>query len=197
MTLSDFFALSFVAGAVLAVVSMLVGVVRPLGKSVPEIPVGTGPFVSREWLIAAASRLSARYHLPVLAAFNLSFGLLGYALSRLTQFGAVAQLAIAGGAGGGLALFAATVVAKWALPAARRDVPDERYLLQGHFARVMEEVKADSPGLVAVEINGINHTAPALSLQGDVIAVGADVVIERVEGQMAFVEPWATVERRI
>jgi len=197
MTVAALFALSFLAGTVLSVFVMLVGVVRPPGGSVPEIPAGTGPFVSRERLIAAAGRMSARYHLPVLAAFTFCFGLLGYALSRLTQLGSVAQLAIAGVAGGGLAIFAATVVARWALPAARMDVPDERYLLQGHFARVVREVTAAHPGLVSVEINGVSHTAPALSLLGENISPGTEVVIERVEDEVAFVEPWTTVERRI
>jgi membrane protein implicated in regulation of membrane protease activity len=197
MTLAHLFALFFITGTVLGVFSMLIGVVRPPAGSVPEIPVGTGPFVSRDRLIAAAGEISARYRLPVLAAFTFCFGLLGYALSRLTQLGAVAQLAIAGVAGGGLAVFTATLVAKWALPAARKDIPDERYLLQGHFARVVQEVGGEQPGLVSVEINGVSHTAPAVSLQGDSIAAGTEVVIERIEDQVAFVEPWTTVERRI
>jgi membrane protein implicated in regulation of membrane protease activity len=197
LNIGNFFSVAFIAGAVMGVFVMLVGVVRPLGKTVPELPVGTGPFVSRERLKAAAGRLSARYHLPVLAAFTLFFGLVGYTLSRYTQLGAVTQLAIAGVAGGGMAVFAATFVAKWALPAARRDIPDERFVLQGHFARVLKEITERGPGLVAVEINGVSHTAPALSVIGERIAEGTDVVIERIEGSVAFVEPWAVVERRI
>jgi membrane protein implicated in regulation of membrane protease activity len=197
MTIATLFALSFITGTILAVFVMLVGVVRPLGGTVPGIPVGTGPFVSRDRLIAAAGRLAARYNLPVLAAFTFCFGLVGYALSRLTQLGAVAQVAIAGLAGGGLAVFAATLVARWALPAARKDIPDERFLLQGHFARVLKEVRAGSPGLVTMEINGVSHTAPAVSLAGESIAAGTEVVIERVEDMIAFVEPWTVVERRI
>jgi membrane protein implicated in regulation of membrane protease activity len=197
MTLSLLFALFFILGTVLAVFVMLVGVVRPVGGSVPEMPVGAGPFISRDRLVAAASRISARYHLPVLATFAFVFGLVGYALSRLTQLGSVAQLAIAGVAGGGLAVLSATVVAAWALPAARRDIPDERYLLQGHFARVLAEVGIRSPGLVSVEINGVSHTAPALSVLSESITAGTEVVIERVEGEVAFVEPWSVVEQRI
>ncbi len=197
MTLSHLFALSFIAGTVLGVFVMLIGVVRLPAGSTSEIPLGTGPFVSRDRLMAAASKLSARYHLPVLAAFTFCFGLLGYALSRLTQLGAVALLAIAGVAGGGLAVSAATLVAKWALPAARKDIPDERYLLQGHFAQVVQTVTVERPGLVSLEINGVRHTAPAVSLLGDAIAAGTEVVIERIENEVAVVEPWATVERRI
>jgi hypothetical protein len=197
MTIAYLFALSFIAGTVLIVFVMLVGVVRPPSGSNPEIPVGTGPFVSRDRLIAAAGKLSARYHLPVLAGFTFGFGVIGYALSRLTQLGAVALLAIAGVAGGGLAVSAAALVAKWALPAARKDIPDERYLLQGHFAQVVQQVTTEQPGLVSLEINGVRHTAPAVSLMGDVIAPGTEVVIERVENEVAFVEPWSTVERRI
>jgi membrane protein implicated in regulation of membrane protease activity len=197
MTLSTLFALVFITGTVLAVFVMLVGVVRPPGVSVPEIPVGTGPFVSRERLISAASRMSARYHLPVLAAFTFGSGLAGYALSRLTQLGSVAQLAIAGVAGGGFAIIAAAMVARWALPAARKDIPDERFLLQGHFARVVRSIYPGQRGLILVEVNGITHTAPAIGLAGERISEGTEVVIERIEGQVAFVEPWSTVEQRI
>ena len=52
-------------------------------------------------------------------------------------------------------------------------------------------------GEVAVEINGEVHTAEAVSLEGDPIAAGTEVVIERIEGEVAFVEPWEVVERRI
>jgi hypothetical protein len=197
MTLAHLFALSFITGTVLGVFVMLLGVVRPQGGTNPEIPIGTGPFVSRERLMAAASELSVRYHLPVLAAFTFCFGLVGYALSRLTQLGVVALLAIAGVAGGGLAISAATLVAKWALPAARKDIPDERFLLQGHFAQVVQQVTVERPGLVSLEINGVRHTAPAVSLMGESIAPGTEVVIERVENDVAFVEPWSAVERRI
>ena len=197
MSLAHLFALLFITGTVLGVFVMLVGVVRPHAGPNPEIPAGTGPFVSRDRLVAAAGKMSARYHLPVLAAFTFCFGLLGYALSRLTQLGSVAQLAIAGVAGGGLAVSAAALVARWALPAARKDIPDERFLLQGHFAQVVQQVTTDRPGLVSLEINGVRHTAPAVSLLGDAIAAGTEVVIDRIENQVAFVEPWTTVERRI
>jgi membrane protein implicated in regulation of membrane protease activity len=134
----------------------------------------------------------------VFAAFSFCAGIVGYALSRFTQLGAIAQVVIAGVAGGGLAILAATIVAKWALPRARKDIPDERFLLQGHFAHVIEDVGPDTtPGLVAVEINGEEHTAPAVSLMGEAILKGTEVVIERIEGSLAFVETWSAVERRI
>jgi membrane protein implicated in regulation of membrane protease activity len=197
VSFSHCFALVFIAGTVLGVFVMLIGVVRPSTGAIPEIPAGTGPFVSRDRLIAAAGRISARYNLPVLAAFSFAFGLLGYALSRLTQLGTILQLVIAGLAGGGLAVFAATLVARWALPAARNDIPDERYLLQGHLARVLQDVHAERGGLVSLEINGVHHTARAVSIVGEAIAAGTEVVIERIEGEVAFVEPWSTVEQRI
>lgn len=197
MNFSDLFAISFIVGSVLAVISMFIGVVRPPSVDIPEIPRGTGPFVSRERLIAAASELSARYHLPIFAAFTFLFGLVGYALSRFTQLGAVTLLVIAGVAGGGFAVFTAALVARWALPTARADLPDERYLLQGHFAEVLKDVAGESPGLISLEINGVRHTAPAVSLAGDNIVAGTEVVIERIEADVAIVEPWSAVEQRL
>jgi len=37
----------------------------------------------------------------------------------------------------------------------------------------------------------------AVSLTGEPIEPGSDVVIERIEDGRAFVEPWAAVERRL
>jgi hypothetical protein len=36
-----------------------------------------------------------------------------------------------------------------------------------------------------------------VSLTGDSIDRGTEVVIERIEGETAYVEPWSAVERRL
>jgi hypothetical protein len=48
-----------------------------------------------------------------------------------------------------------------------------------------------------LEVDGTRHAVIAVSLNGDSIAQGSDVVIERIEDGTAFVEPWAAVERRL
>jgi hypothetical protein len=46
-------------------------------------------------------------------------------------------------------------------------------------------------------VNGTLHAVRALSLNGDAIEVGVEVVIERIEGSTAFVERWSHVEQRL
>jgi hypothetical protein len=92
---------------------------------------------------------------------------------------------------------AVVLITRWAIPSARRDVPDERYLWQGLPARVTVPIDAVTPGRISVEVDGTRHAVLAISLNGDRIDQGSDVVIERIENGAAFVEPWATVERRL
>jgi membrane protein implicated in regulation of membrane protease activity len=80
---------------------------------------------------------------------------------------------------------------------------DPRYRFQGHVARIVKPISgAGEPGLVAFDFDGQRQefsakwTAEALS--GNACAeINDDVVIERVEGDVAFVEPWAMVEQRL
>ena len=89
------------------------------------------------------------------------------------------------------------MIARWAVPSARRDVPDERFLLQGMFARVTDPIEQERVGRIALEMGGTLHAVQAMSLTGDAIDRGTEVVIERIEGETAFVEPWSAVERRL
>ena len=69
-------------------------------------------------------------------------------------------------------------------------------------ARANLEVSGEDPGNVlpgasAYEIDGTQHATPALSLDGAAVAAETDVVIERVEDGLAYVEPWDQVEQRV
>lgn len=192
--MAQLFLASFLLGLVLCVFAMLVGVERPRRRAVPVV---TGPIVSREILMAASSDISARFHIPVIAAFATVFGATGYPLAQYSPFTAVWQLVIAGLAGAVAAGAAVAFITRWALPAARRDVPDERYLLQGTIARVTDSIEAGTEGRIAVEMNGTLHAVRAVSLTGGFIAKGVEVVIERIESDTAFVEPWSHVEQRL
>lgn len=190
------FLAALLLGLVLGVFIMLLGVERRPRRSNQ----GSGtpsPFASRESLTAASNEISARFHLPIVAAFATMFGGTGYLLTRYASLGKAGQVLIAAGAGALLAAAAVILIAKWAIPSARRDVPDERYLWQGMFGHVTVSIDRGSPGCITVEVDGTRHAVSAVSLAGDTIGEGSDVVIERIEGGMAFVEPWAAVERRL
>jgi len=80
-------------------------------------------------------------------------------------------------------------------------VIDERYLLQGQPARVTRVVREEDGGELAYEISyvegGRERFARAQSLDGTPLAVGSEVVIERIEDGYAYVEAWSIVEKRL
>lgn len=170
-------------GLLLGVFAMLHGVERKTAG-------GAAPF-------APPSATRPRLNLPLVAAFATLFGLVGYLLHRYTALPLAAALAIAAGSGGLGILGALALIAKWAMPAARRDVVDERYLLQGHPARVTVPIGTDRPGEVGYAVDGTRYASPALSLDGSAVSADTDVVIDRVEQGTAYVEPWVHVEKRL
>jgi hypothetical protein len=180
-SLSLAFLAAFLLGLALAVYVMLHGVERRRtdGATPPD---GT---------------LSARLSLPSVAGFAAAFGATGYLLLRESSLGPVAALAIAAAAGAAGATGALTLVTRWAIRGARTDDVDVRYLLQGHLARVTRAIGATEPGAIVYEIDGRRHSARACTVEGTPLAAETDVVIERVENEIAFVEPWTRVEQRL
>jgi hypothetical protein len=79
---------------------------------------------------------------------------------------------------------------------------DPRYRFQGHVARITEPIGNGGAGRVAFDFEGRRHDLRALWAVEDTSrpgsgARGNEVVIERVEDDVAYVEPWATVEERL
>jgi len=70
-------------------------------------------------------------------------------------------------------------------------------VLTGHIARVTAAINAATAGAVEYTLEGRRHDVAAISLDGSAIQAGADVVIERIENGLAFVERWEVVEGRI
>jgi membrane protein implicated in regulation of membrane protease activity len=177
-----FFLASFVAGLVLGVHVMMHGVER-VQSALPVRPSADGRYP------ASAAR-------PVLAGFLTVFGFLGYVAHRhrdgLWPAGLLAS--VAGGLVG--AWIGNIVVKRWAIPAAIADQPDERFVLMGHLGRVTAPI-GDDAGTIAYEVDGVRHVERARALDGTAIAAGTDVVIERIEDGIAWVEPWSQVEQRI
>jgi hypothetical protein len=82
---------------------------------------------------------------------------------------------------------------------------DPRYRFQGHVARVIEPIevgKSAGTGRVAFDFEGQRHdlravwAVEAVPVAGSGVP-GSEVVIERVEEGVAYVEPWAAVEERL
>lgn len=179
---------AFLLGLVLGVYAMIRGVERikpPAGAAALDAlgrPVG-----------AARMALAA----PVISAFAAVFGVTGYLLFRYSTLEPRAQLAIAVVVALLGAVLAGRLVARWARLAATHDVIDERYLLQGHPARVVSPISGTTGGEIVYVIGGTRYAARAQSLDGSPVAAETEVVIERVENGIAYVEPWVQVEQRI
>jgi hypothetical protein len=183
------FVASFILGLVFGVVAMFRGVER-----VSRTPARPAPGIS---ISHDPRQISARLNLPVVASFATLFGATGYLLVRYTTLGPIAGALLAALAGGAGVVSAVLLVAKWAVPAARQEIVDERYLLQGHVARVSRPIGPDGAGEIVFEADGVRHTARAVAVDGSRLEPEADVVIERIEGGVAYVEPWSLVERRL
>jgi hypothetical protein len=178
------YAASFLLGLLLGVRAMLNGVERPAKTRTPLDPTG-----------APGRRFAL--NLPTAAGFATAFGLTGYLLARFTDLGVPLDLIFALIAGVAGAVGVLLLIAAWAIPAAKADVPDERYLMQGALARVIGITDHGASGTVTYTSGGVSHTTRATALDGSPLEVGSEVVIERIENGVAFVEPWARVEARL
>lgn len=169
------FLLAFLLGLVLGVVSMIQGIDRHQRH--------------RRWI--------SYINLPTVGGFAVGFGVAGYLLLRYTSLALVPLIVIALAVGLAAAGGIVGLIAGWAVPSAARDVPDERYTLQGHFGRVTQAIPSAGSGEIAYEHEGVRHVVPARSLDGQAIPSNAEIVIERVEEGVAYVELWSTIARQL
>ena len=165
----------FIIGLVLGVISMIAGIDRDRRHG--------------RWI---------KYiNLPTIGTAAALFGLVGYPLAKYSALSPLAMLAVAIGAAVVGATGMVFLIAGWAVPSAAREVEDERFVLQGHFAHVLRPILASEPGEIEFEHEGEMQTIAARGLDGQEIAEGSDVVIERVEDGVAYVELWSTIARQL
>jgi hypothetical protein len=172
------FLVCFIGGLLLAVRVMIYGVERPRE---------TNPSGERSF------RLSP----PMIVSFSVVFGATGYALTSRNIGNVGSRLAVAAGLGILAAVTAAWLVRRWWTVTPEHDVDDERYVLQGHLARVTKPIRAGVEGEVSFDFANDHRVLRARSLDEGAISVGTDVVIERIEDDLAYVESWAEVEKRL
>lgn len=168
----------FIAGLLLAVRIMIAGVERPRNAS----PDGERSF-----------RLSP----PVLVGFGVVFGAVGYVLTKRNFAGPAARGVVAVVLGIAAAILAARLVRRWWAVVPEHDVDDERYVLQGQLARVTKSISGDVEGEVTFEFGNERRYVRARDLDGRSIVADTEVVIERIEDDVAYVEAWQEVEKRL
>jgi len=131
-----------------------------------------------------------------MAAFAVGFGAVGYPLASRTTLPGWGILLIATG-GGALAISGMiTLLASWALRGVRT-AAGEGDEIQGQLAIVSREISLAGTGEISYEQLGRLVHVPARALSGKPVPAGADVVIDRIENGVAFVEEWAAVEQRL
>ena len=137
------------------------------------------------------------FNLPAVAAFAVGFGAVGYPLASRTGLPAwgIILIAIAGGA---LAITGMiTLLARWALRGLSGPLPLEDPEIQGQLAVVTRDITPGREGEITYEYLGRHVLVAARSLGTAVVPSGSDVVIDRIENGVAFVEDWAVVEQRL
>jgi membrane protein implicated in regulation of membrane protease activity len=168
---------ALIAGLLLGVAVMLFGIER------------------RKTSVVEQSEKPIRPSLPLVAAFAIAFGVAGYLFSR---FGSSAGALIAAVAiGSACAIGTRWVVKKSATISLEHDVEDERFVLQGHVARVVSSIGPGGEGRIIFDLGDERKTLRARSLDEGLVEEGTEVVIERIEGDLAYVEPWLQVEERL
>jgi hypothetical protein len=170
---------AFIGGLVLAVRVMFFGVQRVDGEQLHH----------RRWPLA-------------LAAFLAALGVALYARQAVGQVTSawLAAVVLIGLAAGWLAWW---VVSRSAAIPSTDPEDDPRYRFQGHVARVIQPIgsNARDSGRVVFTFDGKRFEFAARWVDGGDFpgqgTLDAEVVIERVDGDVAYVEPWAVVEERL
>lgn len=132
----------------------------------------------------------------VIAVFSFVAGIVGYAALRL---GLQPTLVLLASLGLGVAAAFATsrAIARWWKVVPEHDIDDERYVLQGSLGRVVAGIGSAGAGSISLESSGHQQVLPARSIDDQELPAGTEVVIERIEEGIAYVEDWAAVEKRL
>jgi uncharacterized membrane protein YphA (DoxX/SURF4 family) len=173
------FLIAFIGGLVLAVFAMLHGVEHARRRR--NRSRAPSPF----------------FNLPAVAAFAVGFGAVGYPLASRTRLPAWAVILIAIGGGALTITGMITLLARWALRGLSAPFSSEDQEIQGTLAVVTKEITPAREGEISYEHLGKRELALARSLGVTAISSGSEVVIDRIENGVAFVEEWAVVEQRL
>ena len=178
MIMANLYLVSFIGGLMLAVGVMIFGVERPRERS-------------------QDGKRSFRLSPAPTGVFAVVFGMLGYILSRRPFVGMTTTAIISALVATVAAVVTARLVRQWWAVTPEHEVEDERYLLQGHLARVTKPIAPDADGEVAFQVDQEHRVLRARNFEEGPLPAGTDVVIERIENEVAYVEAWQEVEKRL
>ncbi len=138
-----------------------------------------------------------RTGLPMVGAFSTGAGLAGYLTMSFSSMDQGARSALIVG----VACLSA-LATRWLVIKAFTEPPpdpedDPRYRYQGHVARLTQAITPDHPGRLLFEADGRRFELAAQSIDGAPVPRDTEVVIERIDDDLATVELWTTVEQRL
>jgi len=197
MNWSDFYLLCFIIGFSLSVLSFLAGAVHihlPFKMHLPFHGASHGGVAHPHGGVANSSSSHSVGHISwfnasTAMAFLAWFGGIGYILSAHSPLVGVIVLvfAIAGG------LCASWAVFKFMVKLMNTEsshLKDEDYRHEGLVCTVTMPVRANGTGEIMYMQNGVRRSAGARSCNGKPLEKGAEVVIERYENGVAYVNRW-------
>ncbi len=179
----------FLTGIVLGVFAMLYGTER-------QVQTAVAPH-ERQGEHEPATEPSPALNRATIAAFAVAFGLTAYLLDRADLGVIWLQLLAAFAAGTVAFALQALLFARWAIPGARVEHVEPRFLLQGTIGHVFRDAPAKGTGQMRYALDMREYTLPVRSMHGGAIPAGTDVVMDRVEDGIAYVELWSVVEGRL
>jgi hypothetical protein len=169
------FLLVFIAGLGAAVYTMLQGVTpAPAARPTTRLGMLTAPSV---------------------AAFAVVFGAVGYLCTTRTALSPAMILFFAFAAGAATIPVSAPLLAR--IARIRNAASAEDLDIEGQLAKVVSPLSDVSPGNVAYHRDGREFTQRALNVVSGALGAGRDVVIDRMENGIAYVEEWERVEKRL
>ena len=184
-----------IVGLVLGVFAMLYGTERTV-RAAPSARPSAMPH-ERTSEHDQAAEPSPFFNRSSLAAFSVGFGLTGYALATYTAWPVGVQIVLAILVGVLALWIQALLITRWAIPGARAEHVEERYFLQGTLAHIVRDVPVGDSGALRYTLDGRDYELPARDIDGNAIPAGTDVVIDRVDDGIAYVELWVRVEQRL
>jgi hypothetical protein len=136
------------------------------------------------------------FNVPSIAAFALVCGAVGYPVASHTRMSSWAIVLIAVASGAAATTGMVVLLARWALRGTRQDLHDPEEI-QGHFASVSVAIHPTDLGEITYDYLGKKLRSPARTLGQSSLPIGSEVVIDRIENGVAFVEAWSVVEQRL